>query len=244
MKYYVKKLSEIAGVSVRTLHHYDRIGLLKAKREPENGYRYYDEEAVRCLQSILFYRELGFELKEIETFLERGNDEGLLSKHRMILLEKKKRLEKIIDLIDEMEKGEVVMTKKVFDAFNMEEIEHYKESFREEVKEKYDPKVVEESRQKTNKYSKEDWKRVTEEGNQIFDQLADLMDLDPSDHKVQELLSQYKAYISANFYACTDEIFKGLGELYVTDKRFTKNIDKHGEGLASFMSRGIIAYFK
>jgi DNA-binding transcriptional MerR regulator len=244
MKYYVKELSEIAGVSVRTLHHYDRIGLLRAKREANNGYRYYDEEAVMCLQNILFYRELGFELKEIGTFLESGRDEELLSKHRVILIKKKKRLEKIIGLIDEMEKGEQVMTKNVFDAFSMKEIEHYKEAFKEEVEEKYDPKVVEESRQKTGKYSKEDWKRVTGEGNVIFSELAELMDQDPSDTKVQELIGKYRTYINDNFYTCTDEIFKGLGELYVVDERFTKNIDKHGEGLSSFLSDAIIAYYE
>ena len=244
MRYHVKELSDLAEVSVRTLHHYDKLGILKARRDPENGYRYYGDEEVRQLQSILFYRELGFELKEIGDFMKRGIDDGLLAKHRKILVEKMRRLERIIGLIDDMEKGEIIMTGKAFDAFSMEEIKRHQEKYRDEVNAKYDPKVVEESRRKTGKYSKEDWKRVMEEGAEIFEDLAKLLDRDPEDPEVQNLIARYQQYISDSFYTCTNEIFKGLGELYVSDERFTQNIDKHGEGLALFLSRGIAAYVK
>jgi DNA-binding transcriptional MerR regulator len=238
MKYQIKELAGLAGVSVRTLRYYDQIGLLKASRDLGNDYRVYDEQSVETLQQILFYKELGFDLERTATLISEGMDTRALSEHRKLLELKKERLEKILKLIVSIEKGENIMAEKTIGVFDMSEVDKY----REEVMEKYDEKVVKESFSKTGKYSKKDWERIIGEGNEIFGKIAELMHLDPGSSQIQELVEEYRQYIDKSFYTCTMEIFKGLGVIYVTDERFTKNLEKHGKGFAEFLSKAIEAY--
>ncbi len=99
-----------------------------------------------------------------------------------------------------------------------------------------------ESAKKTSSYSQDQWKAILENGNMLFTKLATLMDKGPADSDVQETIGAYRQYITDSFYTCTPEIFRGLGEMYVADERFTKNIDKHGEGLAAFMKEAMGIY--
>ena len=101
---------------------------------------------------------------------------------------------------------------------------------------------IEESQGKTSKYSKNDWENIMQEAGAIYEELYKLMDKDPSDEKVQELIQKWRNHITTNFYNCTIEIFRGLALMYVGDERFTKNIDKYGEGLAKFMSDAMNIY--
>lgn len=251
MSYKVKMVSDMVGVSVRTLHHYDDIGLLKPKSVTEAGYRLYEEEDIQRLQQILFFKELDFDLQEIKKILDNPNfdRERALKLHRTLLLEKKKRIEKIIESVDktiESIEGGIEMSKKdMFSGFDMSEIEKHKEKYAEEAKQKYGATdAYKESERRTSKYTKEDWARITKNQENIYRGLAELMSMGrmPSDSDVQDFVGKARQHITDNFYNCTPEIFRGLGEMYIADQRFTENIDKFKTGLAGFLSEGIKYY--
>ena len=157
----IKEFAEICGVSVRTLHYYDEIGILKPSNVDEHtGYRFYNEKSLLRMQEILFYRELDFPLKSISEILSSPdyNKEQALSDQKKLLILKKERLERLIDAIDEAEKGENVMS-----SFNNKDFEMYKN----EVKEKWgSTDAYKEYSHKTKGYSKDN-----------FDALGDGMNL-------------------------------------------------------------------
>lgn len=249
MSYKVKEVRDMVGVSVRTLHYYDQIGLLKPASVSSAGYRLYTDDDLERLQQILFFKELDFNLQEIKDILDSPDfDRGYaLRTHKEMLIKKKKRLEKIIQsvekTIDSIEGGMEMNKKEMFDGFSMEEIEKHKAKYAEETKQKYgNSKAYKESQKRTSKYTKDDWASITEERNEIYKRLGDLMDKEPSDLEVQKAVGEWKQHITDYFYTCTPEIFRGLGEMYVNDEGFTANIDKIKPGLAKFLSEGIKIY--
>ncbi|KEI98898.1 MerR family transcriptional regulator [Clostridium botulinum A2B3 87] len=249
MHYKIKEVADMAGISVRMLHHYDKIGLLDPESVSAAGYRLYSDENLDRLQQILFFKELNFPLQEIKIILDSPNfdKKEALKVHRQLLLEKKLRLEKIIRSVDKtinsME-GEFKMDKKeILNVFSMTEIEEHQRKYSEEVKEKYgNTSAYKESNKKTSKYTKEDWSNIMKGWDIIYKKLANLMDKNPDDKEVQEYIHQFREHISKNFYDCTPEIFRGLGELYVNDERFTANIDKYKTGLSKFLREAINVY--
>lgn len=222
-------MADIAGVSVRTLHYYDQIGLLKPKHVSPAGYRLYTDEDLERLQQILFFKELDFDLHDIKAILD---DPGFdrykaLIAHKELLIEKKKRLERIIKTVDktiQSIKGGIKMDEKdMFEGFDMSEIEKHKAKYADEVKKRWgNTDAYRESMEKTSKYTKEDWAKIISRQKELDTKLAALMDKGPADPEVQELISQRRQYITDYFYNCTPEIFRGLGEMYVNDERFTK----------------------
>ena len=135
------------------------------------------------------------------------------------------------------------MSKDNFKAFGYEEVKKHQEKYKEETEKRYgNSDAYKESQEKTSKYSKNDWENIMEEASGIYEELAKLREKDPSDNQVQDLVEQWRNHISTNFYNCTIEIFRGLALMYVADERFTKNIDKYGEGLAQFMSDAMNIY--
>jgi DNA-binding transcriptional MerR regulator len=249
MAFKVKEVAGLVGVSVRTLHHYDQIGLLKPESVSPAGYRLYTDRNLERLQQILFFKEIGFDLHEIKEVLDSpGFDRrNALYTHRELLLEKKNRLEEIIrtveKTIDAME-GEMVMdTKEMFSGFDMGEIEKHQAQYAEEAKQKYENSdAYQESMKKTAKYTKEDWAKIMADVNRIYQRIAALMDKGPADPEVQKAVGEWRRHITENFYNCTLEIFRGLGELYVEDRRFTENIDKVKPGLAAFLREAMCVY--
>lgn len=245
----VKEVAELVGVSVRTLHHYDQIGLLKPEFVSPAGYRLYTDHNLERLQQILFFKEIGFELHEIKEILDSpGFDrrEALLT-HRELLLEKKNRLEKIVHTVEKTIKameGEIIMDKKeMFSGFDMQEIEKHQARYAEEIRQKYgDSPAYQESMKKTAGYNKDDWARIMGETGRIYQTIADLMDKGPADPEVQQAVAEWRQHITDNFYNCTPEIFRGLGDLYVDDPRFTANIDKMKPGLAEFLREAMHVY--
>jgi DNA-binding transcriptional MerR regulator len=249
MSYKVKNVSEIAGVSIRTLHHYDEIGLLKPEFVSSAGYRLYSDEDIERLQQILFFKELDFNLQEIKDILDSPNFDRkhALQTHRKLLMEKKKRIEKIIESVEktlDSIEGEIEMNKKdLFDGFDISQIEKHKEKYAKEVEEKYgQTDAYKESVKKTAKYTKEDWAKMLGQQEEIYTRLAVLMDREPSDNMVQELVEKNRQLITDYYYNCTPEILSGLGEMYVMDERFTANIDKYKPGLAMFLREAIRIY--
>lgn len=238
----VKEASKIAGVSVRTLHYYDEIGLLSPENVTESGYRLYDEADLIRLQQILFFKEMDFDLKTVKEIMDNPNYDkvDVLVKQREILDLKRKRINNLIKLIDKNLEGDEDVS---FKEFNMNEIEELQEKFKEEVEERWGKtKAYKESISKTSKYNKNDWQSINEAGDQIFKEIAANMDKDPGSDLVQGLIKKWQDHITKNFYNCTKDILLGLGEMYVLDERFTENIDKFGKGLSEFINEGIKYY--
>lgn len=238
----VHEVAKLAGVSVRTLHYYDEIGLVRPDGASEAGYRLYGDRALSRLQEVLFFRELGFPLARINEMLGAPNynkDEALLY-HRELLTLKRERLDAIIALVDRALKGEDTVSVKEFD---MKTIDEAREKYASEAKARWgNTDAYRQSAERTAKYTKGDWAKVSAESGAIFAGFAALRGTDPASQEALSLVRRWKAFLSANFYDCTDEILAGLGEMYVGDERFTKNLDAYGEGTAVFMRDAIRAY--
>ena len=247
--YKIKEVSNLAGVTVRTLHHYDAIALLKPCFINDAGYRYYGDKELEKLQQILFFRELDFSLEEIKKILNNPDFDKVscLTLHRQLLLEKRQRLDNIIASLDKtllsLEGGIKMNKKEMFKSFDMKSIEEHKAKYTEETKKKYgDTPAYKESQEKTSKYGKSDWENIMGEAEKIYISLSDLMNEEPNSPKVQALVQQWRDHITNNFYNCTLDIFRGLALMYTTDERFKENIDKYGEGLTEFLSSAMIIY--
>lgn len=235
----VKQVSQLTGLTVRTLHHYDQIGLLKPAFVAENGYRYYNQENLARLQEVLFFRELDFPLKEIQQLLDvtEVNRQQVLRDHISLLELKRERLDRIINHARLLtEKGGEVMD---FHAFDSSQLEAYKAEAKErwgntsafaEFEEKYDA-------------SKD--RVFAQEMQAIFEVFGKMQSLEVSHPDVQAQVANLQAYITENFYTCTKEILQNLGLMYVEDERFTTNIDRAGgPGTAAFVSQAIAIYCK
>ena len=245
MKMSVKEFAELTGVSVRTLHYYDEINLLKpAEIDENNGYRFYDRTALERMQEILFYRELDFPLKSICEILSSPDydKQKALTQQKKLLILKKERLERIISAIDNAEESEAIMK-----ALNNNDYEAARKQYESEAKERWGKtEAYKEHTEKTKDYSKDKWQSVTDGLDSIFGEFAECMKGGnaPDSETAKALAEKLQKYITDNFYTCTNEILLGLGQMYVCDERFTQNIDKHGVGTAEFVNKAIIEYCK
>lgn len=242
MELKINQVATLTGVTVRTLHYYDEIGLLKPSEITKSGYRLYDNTALETLQQILFFKELDFSLndiKEIMTNPHYDRDEAL-NKHKTLLVQKRNRLNSLIDLLNHTLKGENNMS---FKQFDMTEIERAKKEYAAEVKERWgNTSAYAESETKTHNYDDAQWKILNGEGAAILREFGEYRKIAPDSDTAQELVEKWQHYITANFYNCTKEILSCLGLMYVGDERFTKNIDKNREGTAQFMANAIAIY--
>lgn len=244
MKWTVKEVAKQCRISVRTLHYYDQIHLLSPAETTEAGYRLYGETELARLQQILFFRELDFPLKEIKMILDSPNFDAniALQRHRSLLTLKRDRLVHLISLVDQILKGDLEMD---FKAFDTGEIEAMKEKYAQEAKERWgNTTAYQEQQTKAAAYSKDDWEQINAQMKALFEKLSDCMNYTPNHPTVQALIAEYQKFITEHFYRCTPEIFAGLGEMYLTDERFTKNIDQYGEGLSQFLHDAIKIYCK
>ncbi len=237
----VNEVSRLAGVSVRTLHHYDAIGLLKPAEVTEAGYRLYDEAALSRLQSILMFRELQFPLKEIKAILDNPDfDPGEALRQQIRLLELQlNHIKKLIALARELEKGGKAMA---FDAFDKSEMNQYAK----EVKERWESTdAYKEYEQMAKGKTEEEMKAGGEQLMEVFAGIGALRDLSPEDNAVQEKIRQLQGLITERYYTCTDEILDDLSQMYVCDDRMKRNIDKAGgEGTAEFVREAVAHYVR
>lgn len=243
MKMLIKEFADFTGVSVRTLHYYDEIELLKpAIVDEQTGYRYYDEKSFDRMQEILFYRELDFTLKSICMILSSPNynkEKAMMEQKRLLIL-KKERLERIITALDAYQKGENVMK-----AFDNTEFENVRKQYEEEAKQKWgNTEAYAEYVEKAKGYTKERQDDLLVGMHNILKEFALCMQSGekPESKQAQKLVNKLQEYITENYYTCTDEMLAGLGKMYVADERFKKNIDKHGDGTAEFISEAIRLY--
>lgn len=236
----VNEVSKITGVSVRTLHHYDAIGLLKPTKVTEAGYRMYDDTAISRLQSILLFRELQFPLKEIKAILDSPDFDPMEALAQQIeLLELQyKHIGKLIAFAREIQdKGVITMS---FEAFDKSEIQQYKA----EVKARWGgTQAYKDYEQRAAAQSDLESDEIASQLMAMFAEIGTLRHLSPSAKEVQEKIADLQKFITDNYYVCTDEILNGLGQMYVEDERFKKNIDKAGgDGTAEFVRQAISAY--
>ncbi len=244
MKHSIGTLSSLSGVSVRTLHYYDQIGLLHPSEVAESGYRYYDEAAVERLWQILFYRELEFPLRDIGAILSSPDFDKVhaLEEHRTLLLQKRERLDGLIELVSNALKGEQNME---FQPFDTSKIDELREQYAAEAKARWgESDAYKQSARREAGRTESDHDTIQKESEGIFRAFAALVGESASDARVQSLVQRWQAFISNHYYNCTNEILAGLGQMYVADERFLQNIDTFGAGTAKLMSDAIAVYCK
>ncbi len=241
----VRQLSRLAGVTPRTLHHYDAIGLLKPSRIGDNGYRYYGEEALLRLQQILFYRELDLPLEEIKRIMGR-RDFDVMSALESHKAELKKRIERLNILLSTVDntilalKGKNTMSLKgLFEGFSEEE----QDKLAEEAAQRWDSETVRASNRKWKSYPEAEKKRILAEGKALYADLAGVMSKGAASREVQALMARWHKHLQ-NFWSPNDEQLQGLADLYNDDPRFKANYDAVQPGLAEFMREAVKVYVK
>lgn len=233
----VNEVSQLTGISVRALHHYDAIGLLKPSKITEAGYRLYDDAALNRLLHILLFRELQVPLKEIKAILDSpvfDPNEALEQQIRLLELQLKHTKE-LISFARSIQKGGINTMD--FHAFDKTETEQYLK----EVKERWGPtKAYAEYEENAKKKTKQELDAAANRLMALFSEFGLLRQLSPKEQKVQEKVRELQTLITENYYHCTEEILKGLGQMYVSDERMKRNIDKAGgNGTADFVRQAI-----
>ncbi|NLK07527.1 MAG: MerR family transcriptional regulator [Firmicutes bacterium] len=233
----VKEVADMVGISVRTLHHYHAIGLLIPDGVSKAGYRLYSSANLRELQQILFFKEMGLPLNTIKDIVQSPhfNEEEALLMHRKMLMEKRCRLDKMLENLDKTiqhRKGKRAMTNKErFEGFN-----HRDNPYEAEARKRWGDAAVDKANAKLNELSEKERANLPESMDTIYAKLATLRHKPPASEAAQMAIKEWYDFLNQNFGDYyTPEIFKNLGQMYVDDPRFTKNIDKFGEGLAVFM---------
>jgi DNA-binding transcriptional MerR regulator len=246
MAYTVGDVAKLAHVSVRTLHHYDEVGMLEPSERSEAGYRLYTLEDLERLQQVLFYKELGFSLEEIRDIMtDPGFDrrEALAAQRDMIATQAL-RLEAMLGLIDRTLaglQGGLGMTKEeMFEVFGeFDPTEH-----EDEVKERWgDTDAYKESARRSARYTKDDWARFKAESEDINATIVALMDegVAPDDPRAMDTVDRARLQIDTWFYPCSREMHAALGEMYIADPRFTATYERIRSGMARYVRDAIVA---
>lgn len=242
--YTVSQLAKMAGVSVRTLHHYDHIGLLKPSSRTVAGYRLYEEQDLLRLQQILFFKELDLPLTEIQAILDDPEFDQMeaLKGHRRLLQLQTERLARLLRTIDKTilrltEDNMPLTDEELYEGFTKEQVERYSR----EVKERYNPELVKISQKRVRNMSKTQWDALKAEGDEVTRLIGEVMDKDPSDPEVQALIARHHAMIE-KFYPASAEVYSGLGQLYADNEEFRQYYEKYRPNLADFMKTAMAYY--
>lgn len=241
----VKQISRLAGVTPRTLHHYDAIGLLKPTRVGSNGYRYYGEESLLRLQQILFYRELDLPLEDIKNIMGRHDFDvlGALKSHKEALNKQAARLQRLVETVDhtiDYLKGKTDMSNKaLFQGFTEEEEKKYTE----EAMQMYDPETVKASVKKWKAYTAAEKERIGAEGQSIYLDLTAAIAKGPASAEAQDGIRRWRKHIEY-FWVPNDEQLAGLAGGYNEDPRFRAFFEKIHPQLAGFIRDAVDVYIK
>jgi MerR family transcriptional regulator, thiopeptide resistance regulator len=240
MSYSVSQIARLAGVSVRTLHHYDQIGLLSPAERSGAGYRRYGDDDLRRLQQVMFYRELGFALSDITDLISDPDAEPAehLRRQRALLvarLERTRRLVTAVERAMEADKLGIALTPEerleVFGA-------HDPADFADEVTQRWgDTDAYRQSRRRTTAYGKQDWLAIKAEAEQISAAFAAAQAAGeaPGSTVAMDAAERHRQHIARWFYDCPPEMHRGLGEMYVTDERFAASYESVAPGLAAYI---------
>lgn len=241
-RYSVQELAKLAGVTVRTLHHYDEVGLVVPGRA-RNGWRVYGERELFLLQQVLLYRALGFGLDEIKRLMLAPGWElaQALEEQRRRLCERLDQTRALIAAVDAalgaQRQGAAVDPKTLFDGFDPE-------AHAQETQTRWgDTDAFRESQRRTRAYKPEDWAALRAESEAIYRDLSALLaaKAPPDGEAVVAAVERHRAHIERWFYPCDLAFHAQLGALYVSDPRFTANLDKHADGLAAFLQAATAA---
>ncbi len=249
MAYTVKQISKLSGVSIRTLHWYDEIGLLKPAYYGSNGYRYYEEEQLLTLQQVLFFRELGMELKRIQKILGRSDFDKIaaLGTHRKVLLkdlEKTKALIKTIDKTIEHLKGTKKMKKEdIFSGFSKEKQAEYERQIIERFGEQ-GKKHIEESKQNVKKWSKSDLERIKQDSDRVCRDLTALLEegAEAGSDEVKKVISRHFQCLK-QFWTPNKETYAAHGQL-ILESDLKKFYEAYHAELPEFIAEGIQEFAK
>ncbi len=238
----VKEVSRLAGVSVRTLHHYDAIGLLKPTAVTGAGYRLYDDAALRRLQTILLFRELQFPLKEIKRILDSPVFDpvsALEEQIRLLELQRDHLSALIVHARQIQRTGVMDMNFEPFDRTEMDE-------YAAQARAKWGKTGAwQEFQQKTKDQTPEQQQAIGDGLMDIFAEIGAIRHLSPDSAEAQALVAKLQSFITAHYYTCTPKILRGLGQMYIAGDQMTDNIDRAGgKGTAEFASRAIAVYTK
>ena len=240
----VGEISRLTGVTVRTLHHYDQIGLVVPVERTDAGYRLYGAAEIERLQEVLFLREIGFGLAEIESIVGDAayDRETALRAQRRMLEAKAEHLLAMIETIDAAiharGKDEPMSGDEMLGVFG----DFDPAGYEQEAEERWgDPDAFVESRRRTSGYTRDDWKAIQGDAAAIDQAFIEMMDAGtpPDSPEAAEVVARHRAHITKWFYDCTPEIHAGPGQMYIADQRFTDNIDKARTGLAAYISEAI-----
>jgi DNA-binding transcriptional MerR regulator len=242
----VGEVAALAGVTVRTLHHYDRIGLLSPSGRTGAGYRQYGPADLDRLHQVLLYRELGFPLEEVATLLDAPDTDPaahLRRQHRLL----RDRLERTQAMLAAVEKemearsmGISLTPEERFEVFG----DWLPEEYEAEAEQKWgETEAWAQSKRRTTSYSKDDWLRIKAEGDDIEARFASaLRDGVPADSEAaMDLAEEHRQQINRNFYDCPPQMHAGLGRMYVEDERFTAHYEEIAPGLAQYVSTAVQA---
>lgn len=237
----VKEVANLTGITVRALHYYDEINLLKPSESSKVGYRLYSYKDIEILQQIMFLKEIGFELKQIKDIIynPQFDKREALKKHKEILILKKKRIENLIELVDSKLEGELDLKFSQFDESII--IDKQKEYHAEILRRFKNTQAYKEFEEKQSKRDNK-YPDIDKNARKIFGEIARYKQLPPSCKKVQNLISVWQKYITENYYNCTNEILQCLSQMYVEDNRFKKYINSISDDLAQYINEAINFY--
>jgi len=241
----VGEVAAMAGVTVRALHHYDRIGLLSPSGRSSAGYRLYAPDDLDRLHQVLLYRELGFSLEDVADLLADDADpEAHLRRQHRLLRDRLERTQQMVAAVEkEMEARAMGMSltpEEKFEVFGDFDPDQYEE----EVQERWgETDAYAQSKRRTSAYTKDDWVRIKAEGEDVEARFAAALAAGvPADsEQAMDLAEEHRQQISRNFYDCPPEMHAGLGRMYVEDERFTAHYDRRAPGLAQYVSTAVQA---
>ncbi len=249
MKYKIQELAEMAGISARTLRYYDEIEILSPDRINSSGYRIYGETEVDRLQHILFYRELGVELKDIKKILDDPdfNELKALKEHERKLTDKRKHLNSLIDTvgktIESKERSFIMSDTEKFDGFKKLLIEDNEKRYGSEIRRKYGDEAVEDSNNKLKNMTSKEYGEINELEKSMYEALYTAMETgDPAGKMAQKAADLHRQWLSFYWGSYTKEAHAGVARMYVDDERFTAYYDKKQSGTAKFLRDAILIY--
>ncbi|MBI1307418.1 MAG: MerR family transcriptional regulator [Bacteroidetes bacterium] len=241
-KYTVKEVAGFAGITIRTLHHYDEIGLLVPSERSETNYRYYSENDLLLLQQILFYKDLGIALNEIKDIIQNPGFDvvGALIQHRETILKRQDHLKALLITIDKTLNNlnnKIMKPEELYEGLPKE----FANEYRTEAMEIYGEQSVLQSEKELLKMGKADFEQLKSEQKQINEKLFSLMGEDPASESVQTEIQKHYVVIR-KFWGASNQVdpqweaYAGLGDLYVSDERFTSINGNAQPDFAAFLN--------
>jgi DNA-binding transcriptional MerR regulator len=249
VSYSVGQVSGFAGVTVRTLHHYDEIGLLVPGERTHAGHRRYNDADLDRLQQILFYRELGFPLDEVAALLDdqatgkADPREHLRRQHELLTarIEKLQKMAAAVEHAMEARKMGINLTpEERFEVFGDKDPEQYAE----EAEQRWGhTELYAESQRRTARYTKDDWKRIQEEAGDWSERYTALVDAgeSPAGEAAMDLAEEHRQHMGRWFFEVSYELHRCFGDMYVSDERFKAYYDSMRPGLAEHLRDAIAA---